>query len=346
MAHLARSAGLTGFAELALSLNIDPYRIALESGVPISALTDPDIQVSARAMSLMFELAAQRSGEDFFSLRTAERRRLSNLGPIGLAMREQPTIRSALNLLARYLWLQNDADSAQIEETGDFAIIRLGAPAWVERQGADLSLGVLMRVMRDLLGESWRPQEVRFIHAAPKKPDVYRRVFGCAPSFGQDFLGLVIDRADLDVAIPTADPVMARQLARYLEQIAAGRGATLDDKVRELIVLLLPSGGATVERVSQRLSMDRRTLHRRLAEEGDTTFSELLNTARREVAETLLKRSAHPFQSISELLGFSSLSTFAHWFKRQFACTASDYRTRTKLGRSAWAAGRWDGPAT
>ena len=118
---------------------------------------------------------------------------------------------------------------------------------------------------------------------------------------------------------------MARQVVRYLEQIAASRGSSFSDKVGEMIVLLLPDGGVTVERVAQRLAMDRRTLHRRLVAEG-TTFSELLNAARREVAEPLLARSERSFQHVADLLGFSSLSAFAHWFRRQFGSTASAYR--------------------
>jgi AraC-like DNA-binding protein len=341
MSHLARSAGLTGFVELALAVGVDAYRIAGEAGVPAAALTDPDVPIAAEAINRMYDLAAERSGVDDFALRIVEGRRLSNLGAIGLVAREQPTVRKALDQLARYIWLQNDAYSVHLEETGDIAILRIGAPAWNGRQGADLSLGVAMRVMRDLLGETWRPQEARFPHAAPAKLDVYRRVFGRTPLFDQDFLGLVINRSDLETRISSADPVMARQLERYVEQIAAGRGTTIRDKVREMIVLLLPSGGCTVERVAARLSMDRRTLHRRLAAEG-ATFSGLLNSTRREAAEALLSRSERSFQSVAELLGFSGLSAFAHWFRRQFASTASDYRERVAAKRTT-PAGPWQG---
>jgi AraC-like DNA-binding protein len=325
MSNLARAAGLTGFAELALTLGVDPYKIAAEAGVPAAALSDPDMKVSARAICLMFDLAAERSGVDDFGLRIAENRRLSNLGPIGLAVREQPTLRKALAQLARYIWLQNDAYTVTLEETGDIAVLRMGTPAWLGRQNVELSLGVTMRVMRDLMGETWRPQEACFPHAAPAKLDMHRRVFGRMPLFDQDFLGLVIDRADLDAPIGRADPAMARELAHYLEQVAAGRGTSLGHKVREMIVALLPTGGCTVERVAGRLAVDRRTLHRHLAAEG-ATFSELLNAARREAAEALLARNDRAFQSVAELLGFSSLSAFAHWFRRQFGCTASDYR--------------------
>jgi AraC-like DNA-binding protein len=325
MSNLARAAGLTGFADLALRLGLDPYKIAAEAGVPGGALADPDMRVPARGIDRMFSLAAERSGAEDFGLRIAENRRLSNLGPIGLVVREQPTLRKALTQLARYIWLQNDAYTASVEEIDDIAVLSLGAPPWVGRQICELSLGVAMRTIRDLVGEGWRPQEVRFTHPAPARLDVHRRVFGVTPLFEQDFLALVIDRADLDAPIAQADPAMARQLVRYLEQIAAGRGTSLGDKVREMIVILMPSGGCTVERVARRLAMDRRTLHRHLVAEG-LTFSELMNAARREAAEALLARSDRPFQSVAELVGFSSLSAFAHWFRRQFGRTASDYR--------------------
>jgi AraC-like DNA-binding protein len=327
MSNLARAAGLTGFVKLALAVGVDPYRIAADAGVPVAAFTDPDMKVAARAIDQMYDEAAARSGALDFGLRVAEDRKLSNLGAIGLVAREQPTLRKALAQMARYIWLQNDAYTMGLEETGDIAVIRLGVPAWVGRQTLELSLGVAVRVMRDLMGETWRPQEACFPYAAPARLNTHRKVLGCTPRFDQDFLGLVIDRADLDAPIGRADPDMARQLSRYLEQIAAGRGIGLRDKVGEMIVLLLPNGDCTVERVASRLSMDRRTLHRKLAADG-LTFSEMMNHTRREAAQSLLSRNDRSFQVIAEMLGFSSLSAFAHWFRRQFDCTASDYRAR------------------
>lgn len=325
MAHLARSATLTGFIDLAVSLGLDPYKIANEAGVPVAAFNDPDMRVSARALDRVHELAAERSGVEDFGLRLAENRRLSNLGPIALVMREQPTIRAALVQLGRFIWLQNDAFSTSLEEVGDIAVLRLHTPTWTGAQNAELAVGVAVRIFRELLGETWRPLEAHLPHAALGKPEVYLRVYGVIPQFEQDFIGLVLPRSDLARPISAADPAMARQVVRYLEQIAASRGSSFADKVREMIVLLLPNGGVTVERVARRLAMDRRTLHRRLLMEG-TTFSDLLNTARREVAEPLLARSERSFQSIADLLGFSSLSAFAHWFRRQFGSTASAYR--------------------
>src|SRR5260370_1345951 len=89
-------------------------------------------------------------------------------GPIGASTRP----------LGRYIWLQNDAYTVSLEEIDDIAVIRMGVPPWVGRQTAELSLGVAVRTVRDLLGETWRPQEARFTHPAPARLDMHRKVFG------------------------------------------------------------------------------------------------------------------------------------------------------------------------
>jgi len=134
------------------------------------------------------------------------------------------------------------------------------------------------------------------------------------------------------------DPRMAAPLNRYLEHLAAGRRATLESQVMDMILVMLPNGGCTADRVAHRLSMDRRTLHRRLANEG-TSFTEILDRARADLAATLLSNSDRPMQNVAETLGFGSLSAFGHWFRRRFDCSASHYRAQA--GRAS----RTGGPA-
>jgi len=138
-------------------------------------------------------------------------------------------------------------------------------------------------------------------------------------------MAIIIRRSDLDLPIPSADPAIARQVAQYLERMTEERSQELASRVGDLIVALLPEGACNVERVAQHLGMDRRTLHRRLTAEG-TTFSNILDNTRRDMAASLLTGSDRPLQTVADLLGFSSLSAFAHWFRRQFDQSASAYR--------------------
>jgi AraC-like DNA-binding protein len=284
------------------------------------------------------ELGARRSGLEDFGLRMAEKRQLSNLGAIGLAVREQPSLRKALELVHQYAWLQNDALSIGLEEIDDVALLRVGMPAWRGRQAAELTTGIVFRIVQAVRGPAWRPLEVRFMHAAPASLDGHRRVFGVTPLFEQDFVGLVLDRAELDRPVLAEDPDMAKVVNGYIAHLAERREQLgLTDRVRQLILALLPNGGCTVERIAERLAVDRRTLHRRLAAEG-ASFTSLLNSTRMDLASSLLTTSERPLQGIAEMLGFASLSAFAHWFRRTFECTASAYRARGAASRDHAAA--------
>lgn len=325
MSQLGRSAGLTGFLELSREVGVDAYALAAAVGLPPAVLTDPDLRVSVELMGRMFETAAEQSGVEDFALRIAEHRRISNMGAVGLVIREQPTLRKAIAAYARYQWLQNDAYSLSLEEFGDQAVLRIHGPAWQQRQVQELSVATAVKTLKAVMGETWKPLEVRLTHSAPARTETHRRVFGVTPLFNQDGMAVVLARADLELAIPSADPDMARQVTAYLEQMTEGRRVDLRDRVGDLIVALLPDGVCSVERVAQHLGMDRRTLHRRLAAEG-ATFSAILDTTRQDMAASLLTTSDRPLQSVADLLGFSSLSAFAHWFRRKFDQSASAYR--------------------
>ena len=69
---------------------------------------------------------------------------------------------------------------------------------------------------------------------------------------------------------------MARQM---LEAAPAGGAADMTSQVRELVVMLLPTGACTIDRAAQHLGVDRRTIHRHLAGEGQT-FSRIVEAVR------------------------------------------------------------------
>ena len=253
MSQLGRSAGLTGFLDLCSQVGLDAYALAEGASLPTEVLTNPDLRVSVEAMQRMYEAAAEQSGVEDFALRVAETRRISNMGAVGLVIREQPTVRKALQAYTRFQWLQNDAYSLVVQIFGDQAVLRINGPSWQTRQGAELTLATALRTLKAVLGEAWRPQEAWFTHAAPPRLDTHRRVFGVTPLFEQECMALVMTAADLETPIPHADPEMARQLNLYLERLTAGRRVELADKVSDLIVALLPDGVCSVERVAQHL---------------------------------------------------------------------------------------------
>lgn len=312
---LTRSASLTGFADLARGLGLDPLRLAAEQRLPPACLTDPDLRIPAVSAGRLLESAARLSGAADFGLRLAETRRLSNLGAVAFVIREQPTLRKALDALVSYTWAQNQALTLRLDVHGDIAIVRevmSGPRPNASRQVNELTIGVLVRTIRALTTQSWRPQDVCFGHPAPADLATHRRVLGVTPLFDQEFDGVVLAARDLDIEIAEADPVAARRALRYVESEAAFRGEDREEIVRELILALMPTGACTIERVAAHLGVSRRTLHRQLAARG-ASFTALLEDARALLAERYLASNQYTLTEIAERLGYGSLSAFSRW---------------------------------
>ena len=319
MSALVRSASLTQFTDVAAACGLNAHALVREVGLPLRCLADADLKIPAAAVGRLLELAARRGHESAFGLRMAQSRRLSNLGPLALLVRDEPTLRHVLEALVRYIHLHNEALALRIEQVGNLVSIRAelahqgGEPL---RQATELVLAVTYRVLCIFLGASWRPKLVCFAHRAPASVAVHRQMFGSAVEFGHEFNGIVCRAADLDAPNPGADPVMARYAHGLLAQRLDAPSDTTG-RVRQLIVLLLPRGHCRVDVVAQHLGIDRRTIARRLAAEG-TSFSALLDGMRRDLVERSRQGGARTLGEVSALLGFSAQSGFSRWHRRAF----------------------------
>ena len=329
MSGLTRSASLSSFGEVARKAGLDPDALLREFDLPQRCLAEPELYIPVDSVRRLLEACADRSGVESFGLRMAQARRLSDLGPLGLLMREQPTLRLAVEACADYANRLNAALYFTLEESANVVILRedllLGRPGPL-RQSAELAIGVVFRVLQTFMGRHWRPLRVCFSHDAPTDRSEHDRLFGCRVEFGHAFNGIVCSRRDLDVANPTADPGLARLARQMLDAYPQQNSDKLAAQVRQLVVSLLGTGACSVEIVAQHLGVDRRTVHRRLAHEGET-FSQIVSVVRRELATAFLKDPNRNLAEVSTLLGFSSLSGFSRWYRQQFGETPSAQRT-------------------
>jgi AraC-like DNA-binding protein len=325
MTNLIRSACLISYPEVARSLGLDPFRLLASCGIDRRCLEDPDLKLPSEALGRLLVASAQAANVEDFGLRLAETRSLSILGPLGLLVREEATMRDAVQSLMRYIPLHNEAIYLLLEEHRGEAIIRLEIRTErPPRQGVELAVGVLYRVLRLLVKTQWRPQ-VCFAHDAPRQAQTHRRMFGNNVRFGCDFNGIVCRTSDLDRAIPASDATLARFARQYLEGLLARPSAGTTDKVRELVWLQLASGRCAAEHVAEQLGMDRRALHRKLAKEQQT-FTAIVEAVRTEIATRTLPSPQRSLGSIADMTGFASLSAFSRWFHGRFGVSPTTWR--------------------
>lgn len=327
MTLLVRAASLNRFADVALAAGLDPHALLREVGLPVRALQDPDMMVSTRAVSTLLELAAERARDRCFGLRMAESRRISNLGPLALVIRDAPTLREVLEMQLKHFHLHNEALAYRVETASDQVILSIDVINETGRpvpQSIELVMAVSFRTIAFFFGAGWTVRRVCFAHQAPADKTLHRATFGPALEFGADANCLVFPASDLDRPNPGADPVLARYTHELLGPGAKAR-QRFSDQVRQQIVLLLPRGLCDAVRVAQQLGVQRRTLVRRLHAEG-TGFRELVHAVRRDLVLRYLAEPDRSLASISDQLGFAAPSALSRWHRETFGSAARDAR--------------------
>jgi AraC-like DNA-binding protein len=80
--------------------------------------------------------------------------------------------------------------------------------------------------------------------------------------------------------------------------------------------------------------MDRRTLSRRLADDGES-FSSILHATRARFAERYLADERYSMTDVSARLGFAKPSAFSRWFHQQFGVSPSLWRAAATTASKA-----------
>jgi AraC-like DNA-binding protein len=321
-----RSSVLTGYADLARSLMLQPEQLVDVAGLPRAALQEPDLRLSALRVIKLLELSASEAGVEDFGVRLGETRRLSNLGLIGAIASEARTARRVALAFSRYIRLHSDAVSVRLDRVeADWLMTMSVAPQLRPvRQAAELAITVLHRAFRDLFGQAWQPDLVCFAHPAPQNLSSYRRVFGHGLQFDAVATGFVCSEAVMDGSRAVKESLLAREARAHLDSLLAQTQPGTIACTRDIITWLLPAGLCSAEAVSERLGLERRTLHRHLAREGKT-YASLVEEVREDMARQHLSTGRRPLKELAAALGFEAQSGLSRWCRARFGCSATEW---------------------
>jgi AraC-like DNA-binding protein len=223
------------------------------------------------------------------------------------------------------------AISARITDHADPALRRfeydfLLQPSPPQSQAVELALGLTLRVLQLFLGGDYRPVAVHLPHPALGDRTDYRHHFGCAPYFNEVIAGFTLRAKDLQRPLDH-DP-LAHQLAlSYLSDARGRPTADITAAVSGVVRQLLPTGELTAVRVARQFGIHPKTLQRRLIAEN-TTFADVIDRTRRELAHRLLVDTDLPLAQICRQLGYAEHSVLTRACKRWFAVAPSVYRNR------------------
>ncbi|WP_321345453.1 AraC family transcriptional regulator ligand-binding domain-containing protein [uncultured Draconibacterium sp.] len=265
-----------------------------------------------------------------FSVRIGQQMKMEDYGVLGLSWKTCSWAGEIFERSERYFKLLSNTYFFRVEK--DIGISRVFLNREAYRRGMELSneatLSATIVVLRAITESDISPVEVSFKHAPPEKLDDYIKAFNCPILFNQPQNYIAYKTEDLEMRTAKADESINRFLLERVEEEA--RGIELNANkivydVENLIRDALPSGIPGVEQIGQIMGMSRRTLTRRLSENG-LTFRDLIKRIQEEVSKELLKNPERSIAEIAFETGFSEQSAFSRAFKNWTNQSPAEFR--------------------
>lgn len=311
--------------------SIDKREMLRSVGLDPDAPVDPKVMVGADDYYAFLEsLAHQDPNAIELPLRVGASMRLDEYGGMGFAWKSAENLRASWDRAERFAKVLTSTTTYEVRE------VQLGAWLELHREGErrlgmrlsnEASIASLAAISQQVTDTPVRVLEVQFEHAAPGRADVHEKHFGCPVRFGEAHDALLVAWDTLRHPNRLRDPGMSE----FFEAHLANELAELDDdeslehRVRIEVSQALSDGIPTLSDIAKRLGMSSRTLQRRLADSGHT-YQKLIDEARRQLAEKLLRRTEYALNEVAFLTGFSDQSAFTRAFKRWAGQTPRSFR--------------------
>ena len=299
--------------------------------IPRFALEEPSYRIRFDQELSFIRQALQRLKMPSAGLVIGQRYHLALFGVLGLAASCAPTMRDLFRTVPSYpnlawgcieqsVWRAGDEEYVAFDENADVGDC---AAFFVERDTT-----ATLTLFRQTLGADLAPLSVRFRHLPPPDPEAYHAFFGCPLSFGDSVNEIRFRRSVWDARPPQANAMSYRFFDNQCQRLSAVMLEPLSyaDTIRSRLRNATPIPSLT--EVVASLYLTKRTLQRRLDEEG-TSFSSLLTEARRERAFELMRRSGMDNSAIAHSLGFEDASAFSRAFKSWTGLAPREFRQQT-----------------
>jgi AraC-like DNA-binding protein len=319
-------------------------RISVEdalAGVGISrdAASSPATRVSLNQIIECYRNANKLCHNPHFAYGTGLRFHFTDYGMYGFAMLSSTNYRRTMQFAMQYHQLATPLAEIDLKEAsgcGIWTITPMAHPhidASLYRFLLEMQFGITVSLHRDFMGPSFAAQELHVTYGAPDDAPKYSEMFGCPVLFSQSENQLRFDVAWLDRTPNLGNEItyltVVELCDRLMEDLQLRLG--LAGKVRQLLLtnLMRP---VSFSDVASNLNMSVRTLRRKLREEN-TSFRNLVDELRMEIAIRYLRETDLAVEHISELLGFSDVANFRQAFRRW--TKAAPHKFRKMSGETA-----------
>lgn len=309
---------------------VDSKRIFSAVGIPLDLSTDPMIRLPVATMTRLFQACVDVTNNPYFGLTVAKHLYLTHLHALGYSLAASGTLMDFCRRLERYFRLVSQVAKVSATQADEQVLLRFEHLVELSSETEDAFFGFLIRTMRLIYKQEFSPLRVEMHRPMPHEgAQPYETLFRSPVAFGKVCGLLVFDKADMVQVLSGSCP----ELAQVNDNIVISYLARLDKSdvitgVTQKIIEFLPDGDCTRNKVASALCMSPTKLQLKLSQRG-TSFQQLLDDTRKELACSYLSQASRPVTEITFLLGFSDTSNFTRAFKRWTGLSPTDFRAQS-----------------
>ena len=314
----------------ASKLGADTNSLARSVGISPEQLQDPDSRVEVRQVQALWREVIAATGDPNIALKLGEMINPVAFGVLAYVMMHSPTLGKAFEKLCQYQDIVCEGIRTTGQQSGDqFTLsLEITSSAIIYPDHAlNSEFSIYLAVIRALTGHYVTAKEIHFAYPHPADIREHERVFAPARlTFDAPKTEMVLDATLLDLPVINASPSLSILFEKHATDILNRlKAPSLTTRVKSKIVTIMKGEEPTLATVADQLAMGVRTLQLHLKEEG-TTYQQLLDEIRKELAVKHLQEANLSTTDIAYLLGFAEPSVFFRSFKKWTGVTPGAYR--------------------
>lgn len=318
------------YAKLLREQNLSVTEILSRADLPVDLFSRPNAALSSEEyLRFMTSIGEAVQGTDLPVLLATSAQIETITPPIFAAYCSQDGLH-CIRRLAQYKALAGALTFAVTESPDEVTVSLQSADSTADLP--ELVVGVEMVLLVNLIRKAARQQirPVRItVHHSFQNPS-YEHFLECPAVTGAENC-ITFARSDMEIPFLTRNDSMwsffEPELRRRLSELDVDD--TLAAQVRNALAELLPSGACSIEDVCARLCISKRTLQRKLGEEG-TTFQKQLNHTRALLAKNYLKSTDLSSEDIAFLLGYQDVTSFFRAFSLWTGQGVAEYKAQLR----------------
>jgi len=320
----------------------DLHTLLTGTGLPRDILLPGDeSELDGPQLLRVLQNARRLSGSPALGLRLGHQLQPSAHGPLGYLALSSPDLATALEALRDFLPARIPFAVLQLENDGAWLTcamdLRLRPGLEEERLLLECFALIIQSVVEAVLGRELSEGRVTFAFPRPEYHAQYPGYLHSPICFdapeNRFLLPAALARHPNVVGEP-ASYALARDLCQRLLEQAPGAAPSTADRVRRLL-LSRPGGAMSETQVARALFVSRRTLARRLQEEGQG-YRRLQEAVQADLARRYLRDGGLTVEAVAALLGYHDSANFRRAFRRWTGTTPSTFRSGAagKTGQS------------